>query len=400
MDGFGFGGPARGEIDLRACRNILVVKLDFIGDWVLCTPFLRNLRRGAPDARITALVLERVLDLAEACRDLDRVVALDETRPKALLARRRSDAGEFLADYASGVFDLAIVPRRDVDFWGAAGIAAGSGAESVVGFSERCTWRKRILNRGQDRLFTHVFEARDAAHEVEHNLALLRFIGGTVATRQAALDLTPADARAAAHFLREEAFGDGSSPVIALAPFASQPKRSLPLMRVAQLARSLRSRLGARFVLLGEERQAPDASRLAAEIPGAVSACGRLNLRETAALLRHCVLVLSTDSGPAHIAAAMRTPVLVLSCQPADGASDHPNSPLRFAPWGEPSRTRVLQPDTAQHPCSRACIADRPHCILDIPVPVILAEVSRLAERRFAEDRASCSAAFAGPVLV
>jgi ADP-heptose:LPS heptosyltransferase len=399
MDGFGFSVPARGDIDLRACRNILVVKLDFIGDWVLCTPFLRNLRRSAPEARITALVLERVLDLAETCHPLDRVVALDESRPKALRGRAPAQVSDFLADYARGAFDLAIVPRRDVDFWGAAPIAAGSGAPSVVGFSERCTRRKRILNRGHDRLFTDVLDARVPAHEVEHNLALMHFIGGTVTTRQAALDLTASDARAAESFLAA-AIGDRRRPIIALAPFASQPKRILPLRRVAQIARSLRSRLGASFLLLGEERQAADASRLAAEIPGAVSACGRLNLRETAALLRHCALVLSTDSGPAHIAAAMRTPVLVLSCHPADGASDHPNSPLRFAPWGEPSRTRVLQPETAQRPCNRACIADRPHCILDIPKPAILAEAIRLAERRLAEDRASCSAAFAELTLV
>jgi len=366
---------------------------------VLCTPFLRNLRRSAPEARIPALLLQRVFDLAETCRDLDRVVALDESRPKALRGVRPRDGAAFLADYAGGAFDLAIVPRRDVDFWGAAPIAAGSGAPSVVGFSERCTRRKRILNRGHDRLFTDVLDARTPAHALEHNLALLRFIGGTVTTRQATLDLTASDARAAESFLAA-AIGDRRRPIIALAPFASQPKRTLSLPLLAHIARSLRARLGASFVLLGGERQATQANRLAEEIPGAVFTCGHLSLWETAALIRRCALVLSSDSGPAHIAAAMRTPVLVLSCHPADGASDHPNSPLRFAPWGEPSRTRVLQPETAQRPCNRACIADRPHCILDIPKPAILAEAIRLAERRLAEDRASCSAAFAELTLV
>src|SRR5690349_12577035 len=116
MDGFGFSVLSRREIDVRECRNILVVKLDFIGDWVLCTPFLRNLRRSAPDARITALVLQRVFDLAEICRDLDRAVGLNESRQKALLAGNPGTTGKFLADYRAGAFDIAIVPRRDVDF--------------------------------------------------------------------------------------------------------------------------------------------------------------------------------------------------------------------------------------------------------------------------------------------
>jgi hypothetical protein len=46
------GGRPLVNIDLRACRRILVVKLDHLGDWILCTPFLDNLRRNAPRAFI------------------------------------------------------------------------------------------------------------------------------------------------------------------------------------------------------------------------------------------------------------------------------------------------------------------------------------------------------------
>src|SRR3990167_717366 len=63
-------------VDLRHLREILVVKLDFIGDWVLTTPFLENLRLAAPQARITAVVLDRVFDLASACPFVDRVISV------------------------------------------------------------------------------------------------------------------------------------------------------------------------------------------------------------------------------------------------------------------------------------------------------------------------------------
>src|SRR5437868_6552984 len=146
------------DIDLAACRRILVVKLDFIGDWVLCIPFLRNLRRSAPQAHITAVVLERVYELAAASPDIDRVIALRESLPPVPLLNpdRAAELRHFIEDYRRRHFDLAIVPRWDADFWDAASIAAGSRAPAIVGFSERCTPRKRRLNRGHDRLFTHL----------------------------------------------------------------------------------------------------------------------------------------------------------------------------------------------------------------------------------------------------
>ncbi|KAB2867903.1 MAG: DUF1501 domain-containing protein, partial [Bauldia sp.] len=74
LDIAGRGDPL--AVDLTGLRNVLVVKLDFIGDWVLTTPFLANLRKAAPNAFITAVVLDRVFDLAAACRFVDRVISV------------------------------------------------------------------------------------------------------------------------------------------------------------------------------------------------------------------------------------------------------------------------------------------------------------------------------------
>ena len=74
---------------LRECRKILVVKLDFIGDWVLTTPFLANLRRSAPRAEITAVVLDRAYELASACRLVDRCHLGRPSRARSSLFCRR-----------------------------------------------------------------------------------------------------------------------------------------------------------------------------------------------------------------------------------------------------------------------------------------------------------------------
>ena len=128
-------------------------KLDFIGDWVLTTPFLANLRRSAPRATITVVVLDRVFELARTCRFVDRVVAVTRAeRDRVWFGAATIGAlAAFRSDFLGGAFDIALVPRWDVDFNGALKLAWASGARHVVGFSERCTPRKAILNRGDDR---------------------------------------------------------------------------------------------------------------------------------------------------------------------------------------------------------------------------------------------------------
>lgn len=353
---------------LRCRRNILVVKLDYIGDWVLCTPFLEQLRRRAPEARITAVVLDQVYPLAAACPYVDRVVAVQQAGGNVrFMAADTMTVSAFLADYCTGRFDLAIVPRWDADFANAGQIAAASGAPHVVGFSEYCTARKRNVCAGSDRFYTHFVRCREPMHEAEQNLQLFQALDEQYAPAgRARVDTLEIDDSAVASFLRRS-LGNEAGPFLAIAPFASEAKRTLPgawlLPLCARLARSYDLKL----VIIGSRDDAVIADGFAGQLgPGAVSACGRLTLRQSAALIRRCTALIGMDSGPAHIAAALDRPVAVLSCHPVDGDPGHENSPRRFAPWGDPQRTLVLQPQQAMPPCTTACRAPEPHCILSL----------------------------------
>src|SRR5262249_14522694 len=134
------------DIDLANTRRILVVKLDHIGDWILVTPFLANLARNAPNATIDVLVNVPSLELAATCSHIERAVAVVKTERGRFCCRATSaaDLQAFQRDYADGTYDIAVVPRWDADFDGAARIARGSRAAVGIGFSERCTRRKRV----------------------------------------------------------------------------------------------------------------------------------------------------------------------------------------------------------------------------------------------------------------
>jgi heptosyltransferase-2 len=354
--------------ELGSCRNILVVKLDRIGDWVLCTPFFDHLRRCAPQARITAIVAEQVYPLAAACAHLDRVVALQHRDDSHRFTAADSlTVSAFLADYCTGRFDLALVPRWDVDFADAGQIAAASGAPHVVGFAEACTDRKRRLARGADRFYTHLIESRELAHEAEQSPILLEALGAPrVAIGPVRIDTLPLDDQAAASFARR-VFGHDARRLLAIAPFAAEARRTLPATRLVPLCRWLIRSCDLKLVVLGAPEDKRAAEDLVSRVGnGAASACGDLTLRQSAALIRRCAALIGMDSGPAHIAAAVDTPVIVLSCHPRGGDPTHENSPRRFAPWAEPSRVLVLQPPQAKAPCTGGCGADEAHCILGL----------------------------------
>ncbi len=369
-------------VDLGARRKILVPKLDFIGDWVLATPFLAGLRHSAPQAEITVVVLDRVYDLAAPCRFADRVISVGAAShgPVRFAAGDAEMLSAFVADMEKGVFDLALAPRWDSDFNGALRLAGLSGAETVVAFSEGCTARKQVDNRGDDRFCTAaLLDLRDC-HEVEHNLGLLAAIGGT-GEACLSLDLTEADRHAAAMF-RSGNFGDSTRPMLALAPFAAG-RRQWPLERSVALARRLATDFGMDIAVIGSSESAADAARVAAQARSenghAVSAAGRLGLRESAALIGSASLLIGMDSGPGHIAAALGIPVATLFSNPAGASQRHVSAPERFRPWAPPERLHIIRPPRHAAPCTDGCDDDHPHCILGIEVDDVYPRLAEFA---------------------
>ena len=96
------------------------------------------------------------------------------------------------------------------------------------------------------------------------------------------------------------------------------------------------------------------------------------------AVLEQCDLFIGNDSGPAHLAAAMNCPTVVVSRHPRNGALDHSNSPARFAPRG--GRVMVLQPASGMDDCTECCREAEAHCILQVTVDEVLAVSMKLLQ--------------------
>ncbi|MBS0150594.1 MAG: glycosyltransferase family 9 protein [Nitrospira sp.] len=350
-------------IDLKAADRVLVIRLDDIGDLVLSTPFLRELRRMLPQAKISLVVKPSVAELAVGCPFINEIVVYD---PGPLgytpTFERIQRAVRFSARHLwFRRFDLAIIPRWDADLYHAAFLAYWSGAAWRVGYSECVVHHKRAMNNGFDSLYSHVLMDSSLKHEVERGLDIIRFFGGTPAHDGLTLWGTDHHEQSVAKMLEDLGISYNTS-LIAFGIGAASAARQWPREQYIELGRWLRKEYDARIVIVGGPSDVESAHVVARSLGQyAINVAGIMTWHQLGTLLQSCRLYIGNDSGPMHVAAAAGVPVIEISCHPSNGNPYWSNSPLRFGPWGVPSQ--VLQPDTAVSPCKEYCTSMEAHCI-------------------------------------
>lgn len=366
------GSGLEGKFDLLKVKSILVVRLDEIGDVVMTTPFLRELRRNLPDAWITLVVKPSIYNLVEICPYVNEVLTYDWSTPRLLrLFQRHWRALGLAAERLwRRRFDVAILPRWDTDYYHGTFVTYLSGARWRVGYSEKVTAYKGEHNKGYDSLLTHVLEDKAVKHEVMHNLDVVRFFGGEVLDDRLELWVDEQDEA----FTREVLGGHGVQPsdcLIGLGLGAGASKRQWPIESYRELCSWLHQQYGARFLLIGGRGEEALGAKLEAMLGFEVlNLIGQTTLRQLASLLKRAALFVGNDAGPMHIASAVGIPVVELSCHQRSGTSYSANSPVRFGPWG--NKNTVLQPDVSLPGCQGECVSNEAHCILGISVDRVI----------------------------
>ena len=140
----------------------------------------------------------------------------------------------------------------------------------------------------------------------------------------------------AARFLESNGVRLAERPV-ALHPWTSNPAKSWPLEQFREIARGLRSK-GKEVLLLGEPEESETTF---GTVPGMVDLCRRIPLRLLPEVLRFCGLLISNDSGPVHVAAAVGTPTLVVAPR------EHAEQLQRWRPCGDSHRI-LIAPQAAE----------------------------------------------------
>lgn len=353
-------------------RRVIIFRLDEIGDVVLTTPFLTALRHQFPSASVTLVVQPIMKDFFQGCPVVDDVLTYRPAPPGlARVFARWKAVADFDRRLKGSEFDVAVNPRWDVDDYQAGPLVFLTGASHRIGFSETVHPDKGRVNRGFDRYYTHVLTGGGDGHEVKNFGRIMQALGGNPEANPVEAWLTDEDRRWAREVLQPP-LDPPRRLLVAVAPGARHERRRWPISHYRRLIEMLVSRFGARIVLIGG---ADDAFLLdslrSLSSQDVTSFIGGTSVRQSAALIAQCSLLVGNDSGPVHLAASVHTPVVAISCHPQGGDPRHANAPERFAPWSPTAL--VVRPASGLGKCTDACREDFAHCISTIEVETVWA---------------------------
>ena len=347
---------------LPPTSRIFVARLDSLGDCVLSSSFFMGLRKQFPKAHLTGAFSTLAAPLFEHSPLFDRVLSI----PAGALSSWRA--------LLEAPYDLAICPRWDVDYWSTRHLAMLSQAPVRVGF-DRGPYRYDQTDDGwAGAYFTDLARTRSELHEVLKGQDLLRCLGIGGPTLDPQLCIPDISTRWAAEYVEHHRLGRFA----VLAVSAASQHRIWPVQNFLPVVDALHGAGNWRFVVVGAQDAVESGAWLERMRPEAVvCATGTVPLLCSAALIALSDLYIGMDTGPMHLAAASRVPVVEISCHPASGGIDHPNSPKRFGPYA--TRHRILQPLQPLMPCVDGCgVLDSPHCIKQIHASQVIEAAQQL----------------------
>ena len=341
--------------------NILVLQTSFIGDTVLTLPLLSEIKRRYPGARLSFFCSPQGKELAESCVAIDEIIVDD----KKGVHRGVSGLWRQALCLRNKKFSLALTPHKSLR---SALILYLARIPCRVGFRQSKGWF----------LFHRLVQRRAERHDVERNLSLLNAFG--IATEECERNFAMVGARTAQTSLIEELVSlkkSGKRLLIGVNPGSVWATKRWHAEGFAQVIKLLKARWDCEVIIVG----GPEDIQLAAAIQQAArSNCldyaGKFTLRELPQALGACDLFITNDSGPMHIAVALKVPTVALFCATTPD--------LGFYPYS--SAAVVLQKDLPCRPCGshggRRCPLGTADCIRLIRPEHVLRAVENLLQWR------------------
>ena len=355
---------ADGVIEAGELRRILLVKPSSLGDVIHAIPTAAALRRRFPAAHLAWLVEEESAGIVRGVPGVDEVIISGRRRwLEALRAGRgvAGAAGQFWAlarRLRAARYDLVVDVQGLLK---SAIFVAATGARVRLGLSSG--------REGSRFACTHVVSAPLDEHAVERYLRAAWALGAPDAPREFPIAIPPEAVREAEHIIGDEA----RPPLAVLHPAARWPTKRWTPEAFAAVGDALADDLGASVVITGGagDGGAAEAVRSRMRRP-ALNLAGRTPLLTLAAILHRAAVMVTVDSGPMHLGAALGTPLVALF---------GPTAPPRTGPYGA-GPYRVLQ--AGELPCvpclSRRCrIASERLCMRSLDPGRVAAEALAIA---------------------
>lgn len=362
-------------------KNILVIRLDVLGDLIMTTPFLRELRNNCPNSHITLVVRSSNKLVVQDCPYISELILYEGEQgegaislwPDSLL-RILGRVKKFAQLNLSRRYDVAFQLCSLLDGRGALDalmLGYASGADCHIGrvYMSRASSE---LNQFQYERFNEVmsFVSCDSMpkHEVACMLDLLRQCGGNIQNERLELWFHDGEKQRAA--LRSLIVFEKEDTWIAIGVVGRLPYQCWPAKQYRQfIERFHKVHSNVRFVLLGGKEAEGAVSEIMNILPksqAVIDLTGRTTLAQVAAVMEKCALYVGANTGLMHMAAALRKPVVEISSyvRNEDGRE---NSPM--GAWGVPT---ILLQKQGMDGCIEVCSKPYPHCITQITVDEVV----------------------------
>jgi len=295
-------------------KKILIMRTDRLGDVILSTPVIANLRKFYPDSHIAFLCRPYTKDVLEGNPYLDEIIVYDKNK-------------EHKSIFSSIKFCFSLRKKKfDTVF-----ILNPNNRSNILAFFSGIPHRYG-LNRKMGRFLTRPIrdtKHEGKKHELEYTLDILKEAGISVTEKQTYFPIKKDSEKKIEGLLL--ANGIKNNNFIVMHPSASCPSKRWMQDNFIKLARLIKEKANLKVIIISSKEEKKFAEALAKE-EGVIDFRGVLSISDIGALLKHSKVFVSNDSGPVHIAASLNVPVISIF-----GRNDPGLSPVRWKPLGEKS---------------------------------------------------------------
>lgn len=341
---------------IKDVNKILIIRTDRLGDVLLNTPVFKALRDNFPQAHIAVVVQSHLREIIEGNPNVDEVISYD---------KNKSEKGwwpslKFIKYLQTRRFDLSITlnPSKRSNV-----ITFLAGIKYRVGYDRK--WGFLLTHKMKDNKWMGL------KHEVEYNLDLIRFIGLEVKDKELHMPVYQEDENYIDRLLAQLNINDQEA-LITVHPASSDYSKCWPLEQYAGLIDKLKNDFRFTVAVIGGKEEEESVNRLLSLTSSKpINFCGRLTLRQLAALCKRSKVFISNDSGPVHIACAVKTPTIVIFGRTLAGVG-----PKRWGPHGEGNI--VLQKEVGCVSCNPQDCPENFKCLIAVSVEDVLEAVKKI----------------------
>lgn len=333
--------------------NILIIRLGSLGDVILTSPVILNLKIAYPGSRIVFLTKERFADAARLIPGIDEL----RTLPESISAR---ELYRLMLNLDNERFDIVLDLHGNLRSWL---------IRTLVSASVKSVYPKRRLERWQ------IVHRKQFPRSPWHTIDLYNSFLSTQGL------LTPSERPVLITNLREGKKGSTRENVVVIAPGAAHVNKKWPIERFSELARELHKTHGVRivWVVTGDDANKHNLGDLP---QGAVVELVDAPITIIADIMAGARLTIANDSGLAHLSSAVSTPVIALF------GPTHPS--LGFSPRG--LFDIVVEVDEYCRPCSlhgkKPCFRTERFCLNRISVDMVADAATRILKSAVNSRRA------------